>query len=77
MVEKSVQGRASGDERVRATISEAIREDNKVMQKTDIDTGRMIIAPPSAAAIRVSEPGPIQWPQTEIPWQRDALTGDW
>ena len=35
------------------------------------------MAPAAAAAIKVSEPCPIQWPAPSITWVRDAFTGDW
>ena len=68
--------RDDGDDRVRQTITEAICEDNKVLQKTNGD-GRLSIAPSSRAAERVSQPGPLAWPQTSIPWQIDPYTRDW
>jgi hypothetical protein len=72
----SVNSRTPGEDTLRQTITDAIRADNRVLQRVNED-GRLQIAPPSAAAVRVSEPGPIEWPEPSMPWERDPYTGDW
>ena len=72
----SVNSRTPGENTLRQTITDAIRADNRVLQRVNED-GRLQIAPPSAAAVRVSEPGPIEWPEPSMPWERDPCTGDW
>ena len=72
----SVNSRTPGEDTLRQTITDAIRADNRVLQRVNED-GRLQIAPPSAAAVRVSEPGPIEWPEPSMPWERDPCTGDW
>jgi len=76
LVDMSINSRTPGEDTLRQTITDAIREDNKVLQRVNAD-GRVHIAPPSAAALRVSEPGPIEWAEPCMPWQRDPVTGDW
>ena len=74
------RSRVAGEERLRRTITEAICEDNKVRQTVlegGKSEGRIAMAPAAAAAIKVSEPCPIQWPAPSITWVRDAFTGDW
>jgi len=76
LVSMSMHSRTPSEGLLRETITEAIIEDNKVLQKTH-GNGRVSTAPASAAADRVSEPGPSQWPEPTVPWQRDPVTGDW
>ena len=76
LIDKSQSSRIPGEDTMRQTITEAIREENKVIQRMT-DDGRLTIAPAAAAAPKVSEPGPISWPEPAITWQRDPFTGDW